>query len=81
MTVPLQDRPYRIRMTIVTALAIGFGTLVFVAASGVLGIGLWSARENTVELLRDRAVLSIDLLVERVRGQVLALCKRFPVYR
>ncbi len=57
-------------MTIVAALAIGFGTLVFVAASGVLGIGLWSARENTVELLRDRAVLSIDLLVERVRGHL-----------
>lgn len=67
MIQPLQAPPYRIRMTIVAALAIGFGTLVFVAASGVLGIGLWSARENTVELLRDRAVLSTDLLVSRIR--------------
>ena len=67
MNQPLQDHPYRLRMTIVAALAIGFGTLVFVAASGVLGIGLWSARENTVALLSDRAVLSTDLLVSRIR--------------
>lgn len=67
MNQPDQDHPYRIRMTIVAALAVGFGTLVFVAASGVLGIGLWSARENTVELLRDRAVLSTDLLVAQIR--------------
>ena len=57
-------------MAIGTALALGFGFLVFVAAASVLGIGLWSAQKNTVELLRDRSELSIDLLVQRVRSHL-----------
>ena len=60
----------RLRIAIGTALALGFGTLVFIAAASVLAIGLWSARENTVLLLRDRAELSIDLLMERLRGHL-----------
>ena len=57
-------------MGIGTALMLGFGILIFVAASSVLGIGLWSARENTIELLRDREEYLVDLLVERVRGHL-----------
>ncbi len=60
----------RFRMAIGTALALGFGALVFTAAASVLAIGLWSARENTVLLLRDRTELSIDLLLERLRGHL-----------
>jgi adenylate cyclase len=79
MTVPtkknMRDEPAvlsrpRFRMTIATALTLGFGLLVFVAAASVLGIGLWSARENTVDLLRDRAELAIDLLEQRLRDHI-----------
>mgnify|MGYP001300349155 CR=1 FL=1 len=62
------NRPRRFRMGIGTALMLGFGLLVFTAASSVLGIGLWSARENTIELLRDREEFLVDLLEQRVRG-------------
>jgi hypothetical protein len=65
----VQSRP-RFRMTIATALTLGFGLLVFVAAASVLGIGLWSARENTINLLRDRAELTIDLLEQRLRDHI-----------
>lgn len=64
------SRAPRVRMAIGTALALGFGLLVFVAAASVLGIGLWSAQKNTVELLRDRSELSVDLLVQRLRGHL-----------
>lgn len=57
-------------MGIGTALMVGFGLLVFIAASSVLSIGLWSARENTIELLRDREEYLVDLLVARVRGHL-----------
>ena len=60
----------RVRMAIGTVLALGFGFLVFVAAASVLGIGLWSAQRNTVELLRDRSELSVDVLVQRLRGHL-----------
>mgnify|MGYP006113125627 FL=1 len=35
----------RFRMSIATALTLGFEFLIFVAAAGVLGIGLWIARK------------------------------------
>jgi class 3 adenylate cyclase len=60
----------KIRIAISTALMLGFGILVFAAAASILGIGLWSAHQNTITLLRDRAELSVDLLVERVRGHL-----------
>lgn len=64
------DKPPKIRIGLATALTVGFGFLVFIAAASVLGIGLWSAHQNTRTLLRDRAELSVDLLVERVRGHL-----------
>jgi len=64
------NRQPRFSIAIGAALMLGFGTLVFLAAASVLGIGLWSARENTIELLRDREEYLIDLLVERVRGHL-----------
>lgn len=67
---PAAQRPRRFRMGIGTALMVGFGLLVFIAASSVLGIGLWSARQNTIELLRDSEEYLVDLLVARVRGHL-----------
>lgn len=67
---PAGIQPRRFRIAIGAALMVGFGSLVFLAAASVLGIGLWSARENTVELLRDREQYLVDLLVERVRGHL-----------
>lgn len=51
-------------------MTLGFGFLVFTAAASILGISLWSAHQNTMTLLRDRAELSVDVLVERVRGHL-----------
>ena len=68
--IPADNRSPRFRIAIGAALMLGFGTLVFMAAASVLGIGLWSARENTIELLRDREEYLVDLLVERVRGHL-----------
>ncbi|MDA0651715.1 MAG: adenylate/guanylate cyclase domain-containing protein [Proteobacteria bacterium] len=68
--IPADNRQPRFRIAIGPALMIGFGTLVFMAAASVLGIGLWSARENTIELTRDGEELQVELLVDRVRGHL-----------
>ena len=60
----------RFRMSIATALTLGFEFLIFVAAAGVLGIGLWIARENTLSLIRDRSKLTVDLLEQRLRDHI-----------
>lgn len=77
MTGPIEDdiRPKtgqqpRFRMSISTALMLGFGLLVFTAAASVLGIGLWSASINTIQLVRDRDQLSIDLMEQQLRGHI-----------
>jgi adenylate cyclase len=67
---PAAPSPPRFRMAIATALALSFGLLVFVAAASVLGIGLWSARENTISLLRDRSELTVDLLEQKLRDHI-----------
>jgi class 3 adenylate cyclase len=69
-TIPLSNLQPRFRIAISAALMLSFGTLVFIAAASVLGIGLWSARENTIELIRDGEELQVELLVERVRGHL-----------
>ena len=57
-------------MAIATALTLGFGLLVFVAAASVLGIGLWSASTNTINLIRDRNQLTVDLMEQQLRGHI-----------
>jgi class 3 adenylate cyclase len=69
-TIPARNLQPGFRLAIGAALMLGFGTLVFIAAASVLGIGLWSARENTIELIRDGEELQVELLVERVRGHL-----------
>ncbi|MDJ0893619.1 MAG: adenylate/guanylate cyclase domain-containing protein [Alphaproteobacteria bacterium] len=48
------------------ALAAGFGSLVVAAVSIVLAIGIWSARENTLDLIKENAQLAISLFVRQV---------------
>jgi class 3 adenylate cyclase len=70
ITVAENERPNGFRMGIGTALMIGFGLLVFLAVASVLGIGLWSARENTIALTREGAVLQVNRLVDRIQGHL-----------
>ncbi len=60
-------RPRRLRLSIVTVLALGFGGLVAAAVAAVLAIGLWTASRNTYELLRDNAQTSAEIMVMRTR--------------
>jgi class 3 adenylate cyclase len=53
-------------MPIATALMLGFGLLVFVGVGSVLGIGLWSASRNTLDLIGDKAEFTIEALNQRL---------------
>jgi len=57
----------RPRLPITTALMLGFGLLVFLAVTTVLAIGFGIARQNTLDLMSDKAVLAVDRLVAEVR--------------
>ncbi len=48
------------------ALTAGFGSLVFLGVAGVFGLGLWSASENTRDLLVDKAELAAETLVGEI---------------
>ena len=61
------------RPSITVALMVGFGSLVFLGIAGVLVLGLWTAGENTRDLLADKAELASEALVgelERHLGAV-----------
>lgn len=82
MTVPANEyfpktseAPLRFRMSIATALTLGFELLILVTTAGVLGIGLWIAHENTLSLLRDRSELTFDLLEQRLRDHINPMVK------
>ena len=51
---------------IANALLVGFGGLVFLAVAAVLALGLWSGRENTFSLLRDKSESTITLILARI---------------
>lgn len=55
------------RPSITAILAVGFGSLTAFAVGAVLLIGLFGARANTGALLRDKAELTIELIVGRIR--------------
>lgn len=57
----------RRRLSITTVLTFGFGGLTLIGVALVLGIGLWTAGSNTVQLLGDTAELSTAALEEEVR--------------
>ena len=56
--------PRRISLTLM--LAVSLGVLVAIAATSVLVIGLWSARENTMELLSERAEVGMSSAVAQI---------------
>ena len=61
------------RPSITAALMVGFGSLVFLGIAGVLVLGIWTAGENTRDLLADKAELASETLVgelERLLGAV-----------
>ena len=51
------------RPSITVALMLGFGSLVFLGIAGVLVLGIWTAGENTRDLLADKAELASETLV------------------
>ena len=53
-------------LRIVSGLVLGFGGLVLLAVVAVLALGLWSARTNTLDLLRDKAEAVMAQLVARI---------------
>jgi adenylate cyclase len=56
----------RWRLSLTGTLLVSFGSLVVVGLAVALGIGLWTAWQNTESFLRDRATHSIELLRREV---------------
>ena len=54
-------------LSITTALVLGFGSLIVAGMLLVLGISLWTARENTFSLLAANARISIEFLSSTVQ--------------
>ncbi len=68
---------------IATGLVLGFGGLVFLAVASVLALGIWSARTNTIDLLRDKSeaasqqiVSVIDQYLRPVENQLTHLARQ-----
>ena len=59
-----ERRPFQIGIS--RGLLVGFGSLVFLAIVAVLGVGLWSARQNTYDLLHDKSKSTVALLTARL---------------
>ena len=60
----------RLRVPIAAALVLGIGLLIVLAVGSVLVISLLGARANTLNLLRDRADIGLELLESRVESQL-----------
>ena len=56
----------RFQIRLSRGLLIGFGGLVLLAVLTVLAVGLWSARQNTFDLLRDKSEATLTLLLARI---------------
>ena len=59
-----ERRPFQIGIS--RGLLVGFGSLVFLAIVAVLGVGVWSARQNTYDLLHDKSESTVALLTARL---------------
>ena len=60
------DVEARFQIKISRGLLIGFGGLVLLAVVAVLAVGLWAARQNTFDLLRDKSESTIELTLARI---------------
>ena len=56
----------RFQIHIARGLSIGIGGLVLIAVVSVLALGLWSARQNTVDLLADKSDATMRAVLARV---------------
>ncbi len=63
-------RPGRMRPSIAVALMAGFGGLIFLAVAGVLTLGIWTAGENTRDLLADKAEIAAATLVGEIERRL-----------
>jgi adenylate cyclase len=60
----------RRRYSISTVLMAGFGVLIVLGVVGVFSITMWSARENTFDLLADKVELTNAALVNQLRQRL-----------
>ncbi len=60
------DTEARFQIQISRGLLIGFGGLVLLAVVAVLAVGLWAARQNTFDLLRDKSESTVELTLARI---------------
>ncbi len=71
MTVEVpRETTSRIRIPVATALVGGVAALIALAVGSVLLLTFLAARDTTIDLLRDRAEIGLELLETRVRGQL-----------
>jgi class 3 adenylate cyclase len=70
LTVPASEPRARMRVPIAAALVGGLSLVILLAVGSVLAIGLYSAQQNTLTLLRDNADIGMRLVEARVRSQL-----------
>ena len=70
MTDAASPPPRFLRLPVSLVLVGGLSALMLIAVSAVLALSFFSARANTLDLLRDRADIGLELLETRVRGQL-----------
>jgi class 3 adenylate cyclase len=57
-------------ISLTVTLAVSISALVLVAVLAVLALGLWSGRQNTLSLLRDKAEFMVETTVGRIRSHL-----------
>ncbi len=63
---PATAVPTRFQVRISRGLLLGFGGLVLLAVVAVLALGLWAARQNTFDLLRDKSHSTVELVFTHI---------------
>ena len=61
-----EGEPVGFQIGLARGLVLGFGGLVLLAVVAVLALGFSSARQNTLDLLRDKSASMIQLIVDRI---------------
>ena len=60
------DRRPRFQVGLTLGLVLAFGGVVLLAVVAVLALGFWSARQNTLDLLRDKSEATIQVVTDRI---------------
>ena len=66
-----RPRPPRFQIGIAYGLLTSFGGLVLLAVLVVLGLGLWSARQNTFNLLADKSLATKEIVYARLEQHLI----------